>query len=395
MNDPMATLREKLRQLEDLHGGGTLGAEAYAAGKARLEREIIDQVMAAPVAPAAPAAPAAPRPSSRLVASLAVMVVVVAAAGYAWTGSPGLASAGAAASQAAAAAAAPAQDDGGAEQFAEAVEKLALKLKDQPDNAEGWAMLARSYARLGRGPESLPAFAKAVALNGSDARLLADYAGTLALSNDSKLEGEPLALIERALKIEPDNLKALALAGSAAFERKDFAGAVRFLEQLVRVAPPDSALPAQLQSSIAQARQQAGIAVAPASAAAAAAAPAPATATAKASVRGTVRLASAIAKLASPNDTVFIFARAAEGGLMPLAIVRKQVKDLPFEFTLDDSSAMSPASRLSLVPTVVISARVSKSGQAEPAPGDLAGQSALIANVASGVLVEINDVVKP
>ena len=80
---------------------------------------------------------------------------------------------------------------------------------------------------------------------------------------------------------------------------------------------------------------------------------------------------------------------------MPLAIVRKQVKDLPFEFTLDDSSAMSPASRLSLVPTVVISARVSKSGQAEPAPGDLAGQSAPIANVASGVLVEINDVVKP
>ena len=107
------------------------------------------------------------------------------------------------------------------------------------------------------------------------------------------------------------------------------------------------------------------------------------------------RLAPAIAKLASPNDTVFIFARAAEGGRMPLAIVRKQVKDLPFDFTLDDSSAMSPASRLSGAARVVVSARVSKSGQALPAPGDLSGQSAPIANVASGVLVEINDVVKP
>jgi cytochrome c-type biogenesis protein CcmH len=112
-------------------------------------------------------------------------------------------------------------------------------------------------------------------------------------------------------------------------------------------------------------------------------------------LRGTVRLAPALAAQASPEDTVFVFARPAEGSRMPLAIVRKQVKDLPFEFTLDDRLAMTPAARLSLHPKVVVDARVSKSGQAQASAGDLAGRSAPVANNASGLVVEINEVVKP
>lgn len=109
---------------------------------------------------------------------------------------------------------------------------------------------------------------------------------------------------------------------------------------------------------------------------------------------GSVRLSAALAKQASPTDTVFIYARAAEGSRMPLAIQRHQVKDLPLEFKLDDSSAMTSASRLSQFPKVIISARVSKSGQAVPAPGDLVGESAAVVNTASGVTVEIAQVVK-
>ena len=402
MKKTITTLRAQLQQLEALHKDGALGRPAYDSARAQLERQILDLVLADPAGAAAAsgAVPAddGPRPSTRLVAGLAAAVLVVAGAGYSWTGSPGLALGTAPAAAAGAEPTSPHDSDD--MQFAAAVEKLAAKLETQPDNGEGWAMLARSYSRLGRFGEAVPAYAKAVALNGNDANLLADYADALAVNSDRKIEGEPLKLVERALKLEPENPKALALAGTAAFDRKDYAGAVRYWEKLAEVAPPDNQFMAQLQSSIAEARDLGGLGPAASKAAtaaaprAAAAAPPVAAAGGGAVVRGTVRLAPAVAKLAAPTDTVFIYARAAEGPRMPLAILRKQVKDLPIEFALDDSQAMSPASRLSLFPKVVVSARVSKSGQAQPSAGDLSGESAAVANDASGVGVEINEVVK-
>lgn len=413
MNKDITALRERLKQLQKLHQEGTVGKKAFETGKAQLEREILQAVLAAPEAAAAGAE--TPRPSRAMTAGVLSFVVVLAVAGYAWTGSPGVPSAGPP-SQAAAAGGANPHTSSAAEeaQFAAAVEQLAERLKGQPDDVEGWAMLARSYGMLGRLDDALTAYQKAVALNGQDARLLADYADTLALKNDRNLEGEPLALVERALKIEPTNLKALSLAGAAAFNRQDYAGAVRYWEQVVQHAPPESPYLPQVQASIAEARERggaglaavaAGQAATPAAAVAAAkpapsAAPKPAAdpplpdAAAGATLRGTVRLAPALAMMAAPTDTVFIFARPAEGSRMPLAILRKQVKDLPADFVLDDSMAMSPAAKLSLFPQVVVSARVSKSGQAVPGAGDLTGQSAPIPPTASGLLIEINEVVK-
>jgi cytochrome c-type biogenesis protein CcmH len=407
MNKDIKALRQQLEQLQKSHREGSVGKKAFEAGKAQLEREILQAVLAAPEAAAAGAQ--APRPSRALTAGVLSFVVVLAVAGYAWTGSPGVPSAGpptAAAAEGGNPHASGAVDEA---QFIAAVEQLAERLKGQPDDVEGWAMLARSYGMLGRLDDALPAYQKAVALNGQDARLLADYADTLALKNDRNLEGEPLALVERALKIEPTNLKALSLAGAAAFNRTDYAGAVRDWERVVQHAPAESPYLPQVQASIAEARERGGLG--PASGAAAPAKPPPvAVAAAKpaaapvatpapdaaggATIRGTVRLAPALAMMAAPTDAVFIFARPAEGSRMPLAIVRKQVKDLPVDFVLDDSMAMSPGAKLSLFPQVVVSARVSKSGQAVPSAGDLSGQSAPIAPTASGLLIEINEVVK-
>jgi len=396
MSDVIASLRKQLQQLKAQHEQGKLDAAAYAAAAAPLERQLIDQMVATP-ASAAPGAQLG-RPSKGLVLGLCTAVVAVALAGYGYTGSPGMTvldpQAMTAGAQAAAQAAAGASEGDDVQRFAQVVEQLAQRLKDQPDNAEGWAMLARSYARLDSHAQALPAYEQAIRLNPKDASLHADMADTVAVQNNGDLEGRPLQLLEQALKLDPDNAKALALIGTAAFNRKDYRLAVSHWEKLQSLTPGDSALVPQLQGSIAQARSMAGMPVVAGAAAAAAAPPAMA-ASAVARLSGTVRLSPALAAQAVPDDTVFIFARPAQGARMPVAILRKQVKDLPLSFTLDDTLAMAPEAKLSLFPQVVVSARISRSGQAAPTAGDLTGQSAVVANTASGLAIEINEVVKP
>ena len=407
MEPDLDTLRCQLQQLQELHASGTLGDAAYAQSRAALEQRIVALVMqaapataaAAVAAPSASAqAPALPR---KLLAGIAALVLVLAIGGYAWTGSPQLAMAPAA--QAPAGAASGGHQIG-PEQILAMVDKLAQRLKDNPNDAEGWGMLGRSYVVLGRHNEALPAYRKALALAPDDAALLADTADALGVVNGRDLAGEPLALVQRALKADPKNLKALSLAGTAAFDRQDFAGAVTYWEQVLVAAPPGSAYLPQVRESIAEARSRGGMPPA-AEVAAPAAAPTPAqTQTRQAavasggSISGTVTLAASLKAQAAPEDTVFVFARAAEGPRMPLAIVRKQVKDLPFDFVLDDSTAMSPATKLSSQSRVVVNARITKSGNAAPQPGDLAGQSEPLALGAAGVKglkIEIAKVVGP
>jgi len=406
MKQEILDLRQQLQTLQSRHEAGTLDAAAHASAKAPLERRLLDLVLADPGPDADTAGLAAlqPRPSTRLVALLSAAVLALAVAGYSYTGAPGATMMAAGADAPAAATASPAEEEA---QFAAAVEQLEQRLKSDPGNSEGWAMLARSYARLGKHELALPAFQKTGALLDSDARLLADYADTAAMLNNRSLLGEPMRLIDKALQIDPDNFKALALAGTGAYEAKDYRRAVRHWERLAGITPPSSEFMPQLQASLADARRLGGLpastlpntapAAGPAELAGAAVAAAPgASAAAVSSVRvqGQVRLSPALARQVQPGDTVFIFARAAEGPRMPLAILRHQVKDLPLSFTLDDSQAMSPAMRLSMHSKVVISARVSKSGQAVPTAGDLVGQTAAVTNTSTGLVVEINEVVK-
>ena len=223
----------------------------------------------------------------------------------------------------------------------------------------------------------------------------------------------------------PNNPKALALAGSGAFERKDFGGAVAYWNKARQFVPADSEFAKALDGSIAEAKgaaQGAGAVMAPASAAAGGsstvagaaglattAAPAATMAGAAASataanaasppaspggtqVTGRVSLAPSLAVRAAPTDTVFIFARAAEGPRMPLAILKRTVADLPITFTLDDSMAMSPQMKLSNFPMVVVGARISKSGNAMPQPGDLQGQAAPTKIGSAGIELVIDGV---
>jgi len=272
-------------------------------------------------------------------------------------------------------------------------EKLAAKLKDDPANVDGWVMLARTYQALDRNEDSARAFDRAVALLPDNADLLADYADLLA-TIDGGFREKSVRLIEQALKADPRHWKALALAGTAAFNRKDYKTAVGYWERMKATVPPTSPLAGSIDASIAEARELGGL-----KAAAAPAAPLPATpaappaataASAGARIAGTVQLAPALADKVSPTDTVYIFARAVDGPRMPLAILKKQAKDLPVTFALDDSMAMTPSLALSNFPSVIVGARVSKSGSATPQSGDLEGLSSAVKLGATGLAVVID-----
>ncbi len=337
------------------------------------------------------------RPSTALAAVLTVFMFGIASGGYFALGSPG--------HLLPRSAAAPAASDGSPQdaerakalqQIESMVDQLAERLKTRPDDAEGWQMLARSYAAIGRHAQAVDAFRKATQLRPDDAGLLADLAFAVAMTNNRNFDGEPVALVERALKLDPKNPKALALAGTVAFERKDYRLAVTLWERLAQIESGDGQFAEQVRASIAQARQLAGMppAQAPVAGTAGSAGPGASAAAAPAKVSGTVSLAQPLKARVAPDDTLFVFARAAEGSRVPLAIVRRQVKDLPLQFTLDDSMAMSPAAKLSGATSVIIGARISKSGDAMPKSGDLQGVSPAVAVGTSGIRIEISEELK-
>lgn len=403
MNETMDGLKQALAQLQAQQAtAAALPAAEFGARMAALERQILDLVLApAAAAGAAPAAnlkPASPavasavaRPSGLLLATLGAGVLALATLGYLWKGSPGPTP------EEAAAASQAASRSPNAEQIAAMTDKLAQRLQDRPDDVEGWSMLARSYSVLGRHAEALQAYAKASALRPNDATMLADYADSMAVNRDNSLDGEPMQLVNRALKLDPNNLKALYLAGTQAFNQQKYPEAVRQWEKLARVGPPGNVFVREVESAIAEARKLGGL---PAAQSAAVEAGGPAGAASGkapvgATVRGTVTLSAALARQAQPEDTLFVFARAAEGSRMPLAILRKQVKDLPLRFELNDTMAMSPDNALSSASQVVVGARISKSGNAMPQAGDLTGQSPAVAVGSSGLQIEIRAAVQP
>ncbi|HJV68101.1 c-type cytochrome biogenesis protein CcmI/CycH [Ideonella sp.] len=405
MTDSIDDLKQQLRQLDALQRGGALSEDAAKSARAALEKRLLDAVMAAPAAGGAAAAvpppgvaapPPAPKASRRLIGGLVLFVAAFGLAGTWWLGdrdgwktAPGAPPPSAPVDAAAGPdAAASTPHSMTVAQIQGMVDTLAARMKNDPNNAEGWLMLGRSYSVLGQFEPAVAAYRHVLTLEPKNAQALADLADALAVTSQGRFDGEPAQLVSQALAADGNNLKALLLAGTIAFDKKDYAAAARHWEKATRAGPPDSELVKQARANLAEARQLAGLPPLTADAAASAAAPAPG-----ATVRGRVELAPALAAKASPDDTVFVFARPAEGSRMPLAILKKRVRDLPLEFTLDDSLAMSSQARLSQASQVVVGARVSKSGQAMPQPGDLEGLSTPVKPGASGLKLVIANVV--
>jgi cytochrome c-type biogenesis protein CcmH len=377
-------LREQLAELEADLASGTLSAGKYTQAKEELERRVIEDTVVADE----PVAVKAGGGWSAL--ALVIVVPLAAALLYFQLGNPEallLSGSGSGTGSGREHQVTP-------QQLESMAAKLAAKLEQNPGDPAGWALLARSYYQLRRIPEAIAAYEKAAALTSDDAALYADYADALAMVQGRSLEGKPLELIKRALAIDPTQWKALALAGTAAFDRKDYREAVRYWEQLRVTLPPESEMAQSITASITDARNLGGIKDAPAPKVAdvAPAAKAPVTAKSAGSVEGTVTLSPAVAGKTSPSDRVFVFARAAQGSKMPLAIVTIQVKDLPFKFKLDDAMAMQAGMSLSNFPEVVVGARVAKSGNANAASGDLEGLSKPVKVGASGLSIVIDTV---
>ncbi len=402
--------QDQLAELENDLRNDMVQPEQYAQARRELERRLLDDVAVepeavAPVASVAQSATTHHAGRNRAAAIVVgIMVPLFTVLLYLKLGSPqvmspqtDMASVDANAEAGAAGRQGGQRHSDAPEQIQKLVGALVERLRANPQDAEGWAVLGRSFYALGRHAEAADAFSKATALVPNDAQLLADYADAMAMANGERLDEQSIALIRRALQADPNNQKALWLGGTAEFESGNFSGAVKYWEHLLKLLPPNSEMSQTMVANIEEAR---GLASgnpnassfptmngdAPLAAASGGANNSGAT------VAGTVTITPALAGKIAPADTLFIFARAAQGPRMPLAIMRAQAKDLPLTFSLNDAMAAIPTMKLSNASEVIIGARISKSGDAMPRAGDLQGSSAVVKVGSAGVKIMIDSV---
>ena len=282
------------------------------------------------------------------------------------------------------------------------VRKLQNHVQENPDDLEGWVMLARSYYFLKQYQAASDAFARTVAMTGEqNPGLLADYADALAMATGRNMAGKPYELVKKALSVDPNHQKSLWLAATATYQAQDYKTTLDYWLTLRKQFEPGSDNFVQMTRNIAEVKQFLGMPIeeevaimqqAQAAQAPAATASTDAPAAAKPSVSGIVVLDKSLKDKADPNDTLFVFARAASGPRMPLAIIRTTVSELPLDFTLDDSSAMNPQMKISRFKEVVVGARISKSGNAMPQSGDLSGSTGAVPLGSEGLTIRINSV---
>jgi len=238
------------------------------------------------------------------------------------------------------------------------VADFALKMEKDPDNLQGWAMLGRSYRILGRNEDAAKAYGRAGSFINNDPELLAEYADTLVANANGNFSGKPLQLINQALKLDPKNLLALWLSGTASFASGNYKVAVQTWEKLAQQLPPGSEEARAIESSISEARSKGGLVGTNAAV------------VSSKGVSGKIEIVAGLKSKVNPGDTVLVIARPL-GERMPVAVLKVPATEFPMSFALTDALAMNPSAPISKLSEVSIEVRISKTGMARAEAGDL------------------------
>ena len=241
--------KDQFQEMEADLKNGLMSEEQYQQDKEELERRLLEDVKVTDSG-------SSPSPATRKFAyGVATAIPIGVIAFYLTVGNPK------ALSPSLPTADSPTQVQGGpmsGQEIAANVDKLAKRLEQNPNDAAGWLMLARSYTSLERFSDAASAYARAIALNDRDATVWADYAEARAMSSGQRLAGKPTEAVNRALQLDPKNQKALALAGSAALEAGEYQKAVDYWQKLLPLLPPGSEFAQTVSDEIAKAKKLAG-----------------------------------------------------------------------------------------------------------------------------------------
>ncbi|KAF7600181.1 MAG: c-type cytochrome biogenesis protein CcmI [Candidatus Dactylopiibacterium carminicum] len=329
----LAVLREQRRELEAERDAGRLDAAGFEEAMRELEQRVLDEM------PDTATTPGAARATRGWRIALAAGLPLTAVAVYLLLGNP------AALDPAHRAPLTPQS------QLAAMITTLEARVQQMPDDSEAAAMLARAYMLQGRHAEAAQRFAALAEKRPQDAQLRADWADALASAQGNRVAGEPEQRAQEALALEADNIKALALAGTGAFEREDYKAAIALWQRLAARVTPGSEMAASVQTMLDQAHLRAG------DAQGAQAGPMP---------QGRLSLAPALRDRVQPEDVVFVVLRPAGGG-MPVAALRYKAGELPLQFDFAQAARMGGTEHGALQ----LVARISRSGDATPRAGDL------------------------
>ncbi len=381
--------RQQLAELEQDHAARAITSEHFQQARQELERRLLEETAAVPASNTARWTP-----SGKSVAVAVIVTIPVAGFLLYWLLGNPLAIVHPD-TQARSTGGNSDSDHQSVQGLDALTDRLKQRMAQNPGDGAGWALLARSYVELGRHREAVDVFEKSMALVPNDPQLMVDYADALAMTQGRKLEGKPEELVSRALKLDPANVKGLMLAGTIAFDKKDYVSAIKHWEEAQKGLSPDreAEVIQEITANINETRRLLGLPAKSSPMAGSAPAAQPGTLIGSPgglSITGTVTIAPKLAGKGSQSDTLFVFARAPEGPPMPVAIVRATKGDLPYSFKLDDSTSPMPTRKLSDVGPVLVVARLSKSGEAMPKSGDLQGMSRPVKPGTKGLNVVID-----
>ena len=350
----LAIYKQRLLELEQDREDGLITEEQMEAAKLEMEQSLLDEVNLSPGN--SPSGVLQITPDWITAALLIILIPVVAISLYEYLGQPKIIDA---LRMADVHSGIPGHD-GQEAAINQMVASLAERMQKNPDDVNGWTMLARSYKTLKRYDEAVKAYAHVYSLTGDkDVNVLLQYADVLAVANGGSMTGKPEELVQKALQLSPDNVMGLWLAGMAARERGDNKTALDYWQRLLPKVQDDAQSYQEVRQLIHATQKDLGIAVTADNTPAVRTPQANVASDVSKGIRVRVTLDPNLAGKVKPDDSLFVFARAVNGPPMPLAAARKQVKDLPLDITLTDGMAMMPSLKLSGYDNVQVNARIS------------------------------------